>query len=482
MLMNSIQSCVFVVCTFFLSLFSATGAIANEIQGPSSSQTLYVERAQKGSGVVTTSILTVGDYVNLKPDNSPYYMVGIPDGLGAFDNGDGTFTVLMNHELSSGEGIVRAHGAIGSFVSKWIIRKEDLTVLHGEDLIQQVVTWNPLGFWNDPATGVVLARLCSADLPKRTAFFDEESGLGYDGYLYLNGEEVSGGRGFAHTLDGTSYELPWLGKFAFENAVAHPDLGETTIVIATDDTTPGQVYIYAGQKTNSSNAAEAAGLTNGVLYGLKVTGLPVEMNDTVLAGPTPFTVFNFGDASLLSAATLESLGTANEVTAFQRPEDGAWDPTHPNDFYFVTTASFTTNSRLWRLRFIDPANPGLGGTIEMLLDGSEGQRMMDNLTINNSGQIFIQEDPGNQPHNAKIWRYHPDRDNLSLIAQHDPNRFVSGAPGFLTQDEESSGIIDVSDILGEGKFLLDVQAHYSIAGELVQGGQLLLMQVPSGRK
>ncbi len=45
-------------------------------------------------------ILTVGDSVNTKLDGvSPYRMVGIPDGLGAYDNGDGTFTVLMNHEL-----------------------------------------------------------------------------------------------------------------------------------------------------------------------------------------------------------------------------------------------------------------------------------------------------------------------------------------------------------------------------------------------
>ncbi len=480
--MISIQSCVFALSAFFVSLFSSTGVIANEIQGPSSSQTPYVERAQKGSGVITRSILTVGDYVNLKPDNTPYRMVGIPDGLGAFDNGDGTFTVLMNHELAAGEGIVRAHGAIGSFVSKWMIRKDDLTVLHGEDLIHEVVTWNPLGHWNAPAAGVVFARLCSADLPKRSAFYDDDSGLGYDGYLFLGGEEVSGGRAFAHAMNGTSYEIPWLGKFAFENAVAHPDLGLKTVVIATDDTTPGQVYIYAGQKTNSSNAAEAAGLANGDLYGIKVTGLPVESNSTVLAGPTLFTVYNFGDASLLSAASLESLGTANEVTAFLRPEDGAWDPANPNDFYFVTTATFTTNSRLWRLRFVDAANPALGGTIEMLLDGSEGQNMMDNLTINRSGQVIIQEDPGNQPSLAKIWRYYPDQDKLSLIAQHDPDRFTPGVPGFLTQDEESSGIIDMSEILGEGKFLIDVEAHYSIAGELVQGGQLLLLHIPSGRK
>jgi hypothetical protein len=37
-----------------------------------------------------------------------YRMVGIPDGLGAFDNGDRTFTLLMNHELGSTLGAVRA--------------------------------------------------------------------------------------------------------------------------------------------------------------------------------------------------------------------------------------------------------------------------------------------------------------------------------------------------------------------------------------
>src|SRR5215471_18503277 len=59
-------------------------------------------------GVSTQAILTVGDTVN------GYRMVGIPDGLGAFDNGNGTFTVLMNHELVNTEGVTRAHGGMGA--------------------------------------------------------------------------------------------------------------------------------------------------------------------------------------------------------------------------------------------------------------------------------------------------------------------------------------------------------------------------------
>ena len=124
--------------------------------GPSSSESPYVVGSQ--SGVVTKSILTVGDAVG------GYRMVGIPDGLGAFDNGDGTFTVLMNHELSSTAGIVRAHGARGAFVSKWTVRKSDLTVLHGEDLIKTLHTWNPAlqggaGDWEVSNSDVDTARL-----------------------------------------------------------------------------------------------------------------------------------------------------------------------------------------------------------------------------------------------------------------------------------------------------------------------------------
>ena len=76
---------------------------AQAAQGPSSSATPYV--TPTAAGISVTSILTVGDAAA-----NGYKMVGIPDGLGAYDNGDGTFTVLMNHELGSTEGISRAHG------------------------------------------------------------------------------------------------------------------------------------------------------------------------------------------------------------------------------------------------------------------------------------------------------------------------------------------------------------------------------------
>lgn len=452
------------------------GAVyANDIVGPSTTQTPYYLPAAPHLQV--TSILTVGDAVN------GYRLVGIPDGLGAFDNGDGTFTLLMNHELSSSQGITRTHGAKGAFISKWIIRKSDLKVLHGEDLIQNVALWNRYtGQYDPPTQGVTMGRFCSADLPPLSAFYHARSGRGYSGRIFMNGEEVSPeGRAFAHLLNGTSYELPWLGKFSWENAVPNPYTGVKTVVVGLDDSSGGQVYIYVGEKTTSNHLIEAAGLSNGVLLGVQVFGVPVETDATVLNGPTPFSTYNFGDVSYLTGAELESLSTAHAVTAFQRPEDGAWDPrfSHRNDFYFVTTAGFNNRSRLWRLRFYDAAQPELGGTIEMLLEGTEGQKMMDNITVTRTGWVYIQEDPGNQAYLAKIWRYNIATDTLSLVAEADPSRFSPGGPNFLTQDEESSGIIDMSSILGRGWFLFDVQVHYAIGDpELVEGGQLLALYQP----
>jgi hypothetical protein len=443
-----------------------------------SSQTAQLLPA--GPGVLTKPIITVGDSPNTKPDGTPYRAVGLFDGLGTFDNGDGTFTVLAHHELTATAGAVRAHGAKGAFVSKWIVRKSDLAVISGEDLMKEVYSWNTAtASYNAPAPRA-LSRFCSADLPAISALYDSASGLGFNGRLFFGGEE-SGveGTGWAHEMNGKSWELPRLGKFAWENAIAAPGAGTKTVVAGTDDGTGGQVYFYVGTKTNTGMPIEKAGLTNGLLYGLKVTGAPLEDGATGI--PTgAFTLEPMGNVESSTGAALEAASVAQQVTTFNRPEDGAWDPSHPNDFYFVTTASFTGNSRLWRARFADITNPTAGGTIEMLLSGTEGQKMMDNIGIGTKGHIMITEDPGNQSYISKAYRYDIATDTLTTIANTDPARYTPGAPGFVTQDEEISGIIDAKDILGAGWWLVDVQGHYNIGdAELVEGGQLLALYDPA---
>jgi hypothetical protein len=61
----------------------------------------------------------------------------------------------------------------------------------------------------------------------------------------------------------------------------------------------------------------------------------------------------------------------------------------------------------------------------------------------------------------------------------DPALFCKGGPGFLTEDEESSGIIDASEVLGRGWFLFDAQVHKASPDPAaVEPGQLLAMRVP----
>lgn len=460
---------------------AAAGAAPGGTAGPSSSQDPYVVRSQPG--VVFKSVLTTGDSV-AKVDGGSYRMAGIPDGLGAFDNGDGTFSLLMNHELTAATGALHAHGATGAFVSKWVIRKGDLSVVSGEDLIKQVYLWTAAGYV--PTPSVRLSRFCSADLPAKSALYNAATGNGFDGRLFLNGEENGAtGRGFAHGLDGKSYELPWLGKFSFENSLANPGTGDRTVVVSQDDQGGGlgQVYVYAGdKKATGATPVEKAGLTGGGLYGIKVAGYPAEVAATGIPSGTRFGVYSFGDVSSKTGAALETDSNTNGVTQFRRPEDGAWDTANPNVYYFVTTDQYPGTSRLWRLTFDDAKHPELGGTIDMLLDGTEGQQMLDNITVNGRGQIIAQEDIGNQPALGKIWHYDVASDQLTQIAEHDPAQFTPGVPGFITQDEETSGVIDVSSILGQGWYLLDDQVHAASGDpELVEGGQLLAMHVPPGK-
>ena len=485
---------------------SAGGPVST---GPSSSQSPYV--LPVAPGVMTRSILTVGDAVD------GYRMVGIPDGLGVLGDDD-EFRLLVNHELVPSAGIGRAHGGTGgAFVSEWSIDGDSLGVESGKDLVRTVYFWNGTGYETRSGAAANLNRFCSGDLPAQSAFWNPGSRTGYNGRIYMNGEEAGDeGRAFAHIVTGrdkgTSYELPSLGNLSWENSVASPDSGRKTVVIGLDDTSPGQVYVYVGTKQRTGTPIERAGLTGGSVYGVKVASAPtvsktvdgvayvasVEDRAGGVGGASvPFTLHGFGDVSTWTGAKLQAESIKSGVTEFLRPEDGAWDPRHPSDFYFVTTDRFDTvqtpgvagalntpagqvgNSRLFRLRFNDVRNPALGGTVTILLDGTEGPQMMDNMTVDGTGHVLIQEDPGNQAYLARIWSYDLRADAVTAIAQFDATRFAAGAAGFLTTDEESSGIIDASKILGPGWFLADAQAHYPIAGELVEGGQLFAIYNPA---
>ena len=245
----------------------------------------------------------------------------------------------------------------------------------------------------------------------------------------------------------------------------------------------GKVYMYLGTKTNSGTDIEKAGLTNGTKYAVKVAGVGLENRANALGSSSPTFSGTF------------TLDTVASGTSFLRPEDGTWDPNNPNDYYFATTDRLDTqdaggaqvgNSRLWKLHFNDLSNPTAGGTIEAVLKGigSNGNdtnqpNMIDNITFGKDGNLILLEDPGNAAHNARLYSYNPKTKRLKQIARHDVSRFGTvGTPASLpfTVDEESSGVIDVTDILGYQSWLFVTQAHYAIPGYAVEGGQLMVLK------
>lgn len=444
--------------------------------GPSSSIAPYVVSPEPNVRFV--SIVTTGD-----PLGGGGVFGGIPDGIGAYDNGDGTMTVLVNHEQGPTLGLVRDHGSVGAYIDRLVFDKTTLAVVASDDLIQNVRLWNDATDSYYSGT-TAFNRFCSGDLAETSAFFNASSGLGTSVRIYLTGEEAGNeGRAVATLVTGngagTAYELPFLGNLSFENIVANPFAQDKTIVAATDDSTGGQVYIYIGQKQATGTDIEKAGLTGGDLFGIKVSGMPLESG----AVSGKFTLQEMGpggDASNLTGAQLDAESKAEGVTGFLRPEDAAWDPQHPNVLYFTTTNSFDGPSRLYRATFTDISHPELGGTVEAVLDGTEGQRMFDNLSVA-GGKVILQEDPGNQNYIAKVWEYDIATDALIQIAGFDPAHFTPGEPGFITRDEESSGVVDVTSILGDSDtraYLLDAQVHAATGNPAtLEQGQLMVMYV-----
>lgn len=499
------------------SIVTATPAMAGSpptVTGPSSATAPYV--LPVAPGVTITSLLTVDDAGSAR---NGYEMVGIPDGLGARRTGK-TVTVVMNHELAAAEGIVRRHGQQGAFVSELQINPKTGEVLAGQDLIDPGVQyWNYLtssyapapnaaGTQADgdvfPAYDARFGRFCSGSLTDPGQLLNRQTGNGYRGQLYFANEEIGDeARNFAVTTDGQATQLPRLGLFSWENTLVAPNRSDTTLVMGDEDGGAGQLRAYVGTKQRTGSPVDQAGLTNGRSF-------VADLVDETIATDTQFrTAFGKGSPARfdLSEVDWDQSGADQNAEALadglslNRIEDGAFDPQRPNDFYFVTTAGGNgPGGGLWRARWDDIEHPERGGTLTLLLDGSEGLVSPDNIDIDRGGNILIQEDPGNNPHVARIMAYRINDGALATLATFDPAQFTSGQPGFITQDEESSGIIDVAKVYhgGDGNedgdedgdeeggtFLFDAQVHaptVTNVAEYVQRGQLLKMHVDNWQK
>lgn len=494
-----------------LALATVPTHAAEPVKGPTSSRPSYVQPT--AAGWTSTALITVGDGA----EQNGYRLVGLPDGLGAIGGmwspeqrkylrPDLYMTVFMNHEVRTEWGVVRAHGRKGAFVSQWTIELASLRVLRGEDLIRRVMTWNhATGSYQETTGSTIFDRFCSGDLPKPSAFRHVASGRGTPVRLYLNAEEADiNGRVFAHVVSGaqkgTSYELPYLGKAKWENALAHPASGTQTVVMMLEDRSPGQLYLYVGNKQSTGTIIQRAGLQGGKLYAVKVTnggpnygGGAVRIENAGAINGR-FALVDMSAHARASSDVLDARSDQAGATEFARPEDGHWDPSNPRVFYFAVTGTPTQSARLYRLRFDGTAWPA-GGTIELVLDsatltGKDGQkaRGFDNLTVSPNGTVMVQEDGGADVYLSKTWKVKPANPSAALqVVRASPTFFSTSGANYLTSSEEMSGIIDVTALVkpaswfqkGRRYYLATIMDHSTEPDpELVQGGQFYLLSGP----
>jgi len=446
---------------------------------------------------------------------------GIPDGMGAYasENGRGV-TVLSVHEVAANDKTAalsaKTNAPWGTSVTKFNYSKSLKKFDAAEPLINSWNFWNyktsayvttPVGGEPTGAAagyfGWAVQRFCSAQYSPAGTFI--YNGVGYEGGLLTTGEEVTDqSRGFAVDMTGAAYQLPRTGFAAMENIMPAQKPGPNTVALISEDgsATDSQLYMYLGKKQNTGTSVDKAGLTNGDLYVLNVpTAATDNIFRTTIAKSTP-TAATFKKIEWNTDVASFHKGARDNGTTFARVEDGHWDPKNPNVFYFVTTESNKDpvatapnpatptvprdGGALWRLTFKDAQNPLEGANLEMLLNGGESIQMSkpDNITVTDNGVVVIQEDPGGNDHVARVVAYRISDGKLATLAKFDSKYFTATGSKYMTNDEESSGVIDVTSMLakpGDTNTYLMLNAQIHVKGGVTKADPAVTGALSAGR-
>jgi Bacterial protein of unknown function (DUF839) len=477
----------------------------------------YVEPV--GGEYAVTALFSVDDKVPLLggTQGQQYRMVGIPDGLGAHPNRNGTSTLFMNHELgftTLSEPVVGGPPNRGAIVSKWIL-DHDGDPVAGRRAYDRIYDENTLlgpapVVGNEAQMPRQFARFCSGFLAGPANGFDRQ--------VYLTNEEATspdtfdGKGGLSVAIFGNRlHTLPKLGRYSKENSVVQPTRGRRTVILPTEDgpaTLDNQLYMYVGTKDRSRKASALArnGLDNGKLYVFRSLEPARNSERTFTSGSVTGEWVEIPGAEGLTDTELEAASDAVGAMTFVRPEDGAFNPNNPNEFFFDTTGSSSGADdgvnelgRLYSLR-LHPGNPlkparlsivynadavvAAGGDIAISPDNLDVSRRY--LMINEDGTTESRAVMAAKGRDGSVWRFDlvkgavgVDPSTATRVAQLDPpgRDGVPVGPGIW----ETSGIIDASRLFGADTWLSDVQAHPPTsppagATVTVEDGQLFLMR------
>lgn len=502
-------------------------------------------RATPEGGFEVTPLISIGEAID------GYRPPGVPDGMAAFAWSEDRLRLFVNHELAarSGYSYRLANGAKlrGSRISYFDIDRRTRRV-HAAGLAYGTVFDRAGREVRDAAQiserpDLPLAgfhAFCSA------AGFAAGTGGFVDDIMFTHEEaSVRGGRhphgGSVWALDvrnGQLWALPELGRGSWENvaAVATPDGdrpdGHVALLLGDDlEFGAAPLYLWLGRKQPGGSFTARNGLARGQLWawvadngdtspgqwhgsGTMRSGRFVALRnrEPERAGRKGYDVAGYPDDTTLraQAATLGAF-------LFSRPEDLHTNPRDGREVVFASTGHGHLyppddwgGIYLARVRFTAAPDGGWqpAADIHLLYDSDEradhGIRSPDNLVWAVDGSIYVQEDKAVKRgafaaasgREASIWALHPDRpDKPVRIAEIDRRALPAGAidrKAAVPGEWESSGIIDVSELLGawpgELVLLATVQAHGVVdgpiggSGDLVQAGQLLWLtkklQVP----
>ena len=453
----------------------------------------------------TNSAVTIKSLIHAGDLKTGTVVRGIPDGMGAYKNENGGISLLSVHEIPSYSPLAQLSKSDtsqwGVSITKFNISPVSKVITSAEDFIKKIsyYNYNTGLYTNTPIGGAPagttkgmdwnVSRFCSATLVQagKLAFKSGDTTYGYEGAVFLSGEEDGDSgyaRGFAFDMDGNGIQLPRVGLASWENLMPNLKPGMNTVVMGNEDgsATDSQLFMYVGKKTTTGTFADKAGLTNGTPY---VMSIPEIANDNAFRtkyGKNKAVDVTFNKTIWDANITDQQKDHAAQGTEMSRVEDGEWDPTNPNVFYFLTTESnkYPTSTApnpaeptfsrdgggLWRLTFVDGQNPDKGAKLELLLDGSEAPYLSkpDNLAVTPNGVVIIQEDPGNNGHVSRIVAFRTSDSKLAVIAEFNKEYFAPGAAKFMTVDEESSGIIDATSLFARNGdtnsyYLFNTQIH-----------------------
>jgi len=480
-------------------------------------------------GWSVTPVATIGETV------TGYIPPGKPDGMGAYrvmaGSGDDRVRILLNHELSPGDGYdyalangTRLTGARISYLDLDPASRAVTAAGLAYDTIydadgRAVTAAAQINETDHDSDG--LGRFCSGRAVTAGT-------LGLVDDIFFANEEMSSNRrqkgGLVWALDveaGELWAVPAMGRAAWENVtpIAPPAPGTVAFLLG-DDTSGAPLWLYVGKKDPDGDFLGRNGLAQGFMFAWRAYDVGRNSPDNWNGSTGPETLggcFIRSPVAGLGADEMRASARARQTFAFARPEDLHTNPFDSGEAVFASTGdgeSYAADDwgTLYRVRPDFERGCGSGGSgvhadISILFDGDSyddpkqagrpnpdfGLRSPDNLVWADDGSIYVQEDPGTDlaefggvsGREASIWRVHPKTGSLSRIAEVDRAPFkASDSKADELGAWETSGIIDVTSLFdtkpGERLLMSTVQAH-SIRGgpiadqNLAEGGQVLFL-------